>query len=410
MKILVINSGSSSLKYELFEMRQRTSLARGLLERIGEPGSRLLHHGRDLAGRADELVREQPVADHRAALRLVQTVLHETRAIADSAELYGIGHRVVHGGEAFQQPTLIDDQVLEAIRRQIPLAPLHNPANLLGIEVALAEYADVPQVAVFDTAFHHTLPPHAWHYALPSELYQRYSIRRYGFHGTSHQYVSGRAAELLGRPLSELNLIVLHLGNGASATAVRGGASVDTSMGFTPLEGLMMGTRCGDLDPAVIFFLTRDAGLSIDQIDALLNKDSGLRGVCGANDMREVLRRAAAGDPRAQLAVEMYCYRVKKYLGAYTAALGRVDAIVFTAGIGENSAEVRAGSCRDLDGLGIALDPVRNASSNSGPRAIHSDGSRVQVLVVPTDEELEIAAQTVACIRAARLAPGREPA
>jgi acetate kinase len=305
----------------------------------------------------------------------------------------------VHGGEEFREPTLIDDAVIAAIRRKIPLAPLHNPANLLGIEVTRARRPDVPQVAVFDTAFHHSLPPHAYHYAIPYQLYETLQIRRYGFHGTSHQYVANADAAHLGKPLESLNLITLHLGNGASAAAVEKGRSVDTSMGMTPLEGLMMGTRCGDLDPAIVFFLATTGGKTLEEVEGLLNSQGGLRGICGVNDMREALESAASGDDRARLAIEMYAYRIKKYIGAYLAVLGRVDALIFTAGIGENSAEIRARSCAGLAGLGIEIDPARNGERVDGVHEIQREGSPVKILVVPTNEELEIAEETVACIQ-----------
>jgi acetate kinase len=271
----------------------------------------------------------------------------------------------------------------------------------MGIEVALQYAPDVPQVAVFDTAFHQSIPVHAWHYAIPERLYSEHHVRRYGFHGTSHHYVAKQAARQLGKALSSLNLITLHLGNGASAAAIRRGESVDTSMGMTPLEGLMMGTRCGDIDPAVHFYLCREAGLGIEAVESLLNKDSGLKGICGANDMREVQRLADAGDDRARLALTMYGYRIKKYIGAYYAVLGHVDAVVFTGGIGENDARVRAQACTGLDALGIELDSDRNSNRDGGVFAIHGDGSPVSILVVPTDEELEIALQTVDCVAAA---------
>jgi acetate kinase len=315
------------------------------------------------------------------------------------AGLSGIGHRVVHGGETFTEPALVDGEVLEAIRRTEPLAPLHNPANLMGIRVALELFPAVPQVAVFDTSFHQSMPPRAFRYALPEEFYRRHHLRRYGFHGTSHNYVAKMAAAHLSRRLEDLNLITLHLGNGASAAAIRGGRSVDTSMGLTPLEGLMMGTRSGDVDPALHFYLAREAAMELDDIEDLLYTKSGLLGVCGTNDMREVERLAGQGDEGAELALEMYCYRVKKYIGAYFAVLGRLDALVFTGGIGENSALVRRMSCQGLDALGITLDDYLNGSPLGGVSAIHSDGGLVPVLVVRTDEELEIARQTLLLIR-----------
>jgi acetate kinase len=322
--------------------------------------------------------------------------------VEDPRELDGIGHRVVHGGERFREPTLLDESVVAAIREQAPLAPLHNPANLLGIEVALETCPEVPQVAVFDTAFHQTIPPHAYLYAIPYEYYQRLGIRRYGFHGTSHYFVAKAAAGFLGRPLESLRLVTIHLGNGASAAAIDRGRCVDTSMGLTPLEGLMMGTRSGDIDPAILPFLATHEGLKVAQLNEMLNQQSGLKGICGANDMREILQRGEQGDDRARLAVTMYAYRVKKYLGAYLAVLGGADAVVFTAGIGENSPTIREMACAGLNGLGIALDADRNAATDRGIREIQNADSEVRVLGVPTDEELEIAKQTLQCIAANR--------
>lgn len=399
MKILVINSGSSSVKYQLFDMRTSAVLASGLLERIGEPEGRLSHHLHNADGSVEEVVEETTLKDHQQGLKRIAGWLATSGAIKGDHELVGIGHRVTHGGAEFTDPTIINEQVLAAIRRQIPLAPLHNPANLSGIEVTMTEWPDTPQVAIFDTAFHHTIPAYAHQYALPFNLAREHHIRRYGFHGTSHKYVSEKAAELLGRPLDEVNLIVLHLGNGASATAVRGGRSIDTSMGMTPLEGLVMGTRCGDLDPGVVLHLAQTAGMSVAEVDALLNKESGLKGICGANDMREVLSRTNEGDEQATLALEMYAYRIKKYIGAYAAVLPSVDAIVFTAGIGEHSAEIRSRSCSNLEHLGICIDVGKNEAKGQGSFAIHSDRSTVKVFVVPTNEELEMAKQTLRCLK-----------
>jgi acetate kinase len=391
-RVLVVNTGSSSIKYQLFEMAGQKVLASGLVERIGEAGSRLTHR----AGDAEPLVVEDRVADHSEGFERVFGAF-ETGG-EPIGELAGIGHRVVHGGDRLTAPTLIDDAAIAAIADQVPLAPLHNPSNLLGIRIAMASFPQTPQVAVFDTAFHQTMPPRAWRYALPADLAAELRIRRYGFHGTSHAYVSRKAAEHLGRPAAELNLITLHLGNGASAAAVAGGRCIDTSMGLTPLEGLVMGTRSGDLDPAVVFYLHREAGLSVDDIDDLLNKRSGMLGLAGANDMREVARLVGEGDQAAAEALDVYCYRIRKYVGAYVAALGRLDALVFTAGIGENNDAVRAGVCQGLEGLGIALDPRRNRARSGRPRTISADAAAVPVLVVPTNEELEIAEQTLAVV------------
>ncbi|MER8225242.1 acetate kinase [Streptomyces sp. NPDC094143] len=393
-RVLVLNSGSSSVKYQLLDMRDSSRLAVGLVERIGERTSRLKHT--PAGGESRE--RGGAIADHDAALKAVAEELAKDGLGLDSAELAAIGHRVVHGGRSFTEPTVIDDRVLAEIERLIPVAPLHNPANLTGIRTAQALRPDLPQVAVFDTAFHTTMPESAARYAIDVETADAHRIRRYGFHGTSHAYVSRATAELLGKDPSEVNVIVLHLGNGASASAVRGGRCVDTSMGLTPLEGLVMGTRSGDMDPAVIFHLMRVGGMSADEIDTLLNKKSGLIGLCGDNDMREIRRRVDAGDERAELAFDIYIHRLKKYIGAYYAVLGRVDAIAFTAGVGENAAPVREAALAGLEELGIAVDGERNAVRGDGARLISPEGARVAVAVVPTDEELEIATQTYALV------------
>jgi len=367
-RILVLNCGSSSLKYQLFDGDKVVD--KGTVERIGEPGG--------------------GPADHAAALRLMAERV-------DLTGLGGVGHRVVHGGVRFAEPTLITDQVVAEIERLVPLAPLHNPANLTGIAQARRLLPGVPQVAVFDTAFHRTLPPEQASYAIDADVAQRYGIRRYGFHGTSHAYVSRRAAALLGRAPADVDVITLHLGNGASACAVAGGRSVATSMGLSPLEGLVMGTRSGDLDPAVVFHLERVAGWSTADVDRLLNQRSGLVGLTGAGDMREVLRRRADGDPAARLAFDIYCARIRFYVGGYHALLGRVDAIVFTAGVGENAGPVRAAALAGLDRLGVQVDARRN-DEGRGERMISPDGTPVQVWVVPTDEEYEIASQTRAVL------------
>jgi acetate kinase len=399
MKVLVINSGSSSIKYQLFDMTARKVLASGVLEQIGEARSRLTHLTRNARDEMVEIVKIAKVADHQAGFQLIGSVLSESGALADTGELSGIGHRVVHGGEEFKEPTRINKKVIDTIRRLIPLAPLHNPANLMGIEVAMQSAPEVPQIAVFDTAFHQSIPAHAFRYAIPRNLYEAHHVRRYGFHGTSHYYVAKQAANLLHRTLQSLNLITLHLGNGASMTAVKGGRSLDTSMGMTPLEGLIMGTRSGDIDPAIIFYLERKTGMERDKVEFILNHESGLKGICGVNDMREIEKLAEAGNARARLAIEMVCYRIKKYIGAYYAVLGQLDALVFTAGIGENSPLIRARSCRGLSHLGIVVDPLKNDRRSEEAFEIQSTSSRVKILVVPTDEELEIAQQTVACIQ-----------
>ena len=379
MRILVLNAGSSSVKYQVFSMAGNAEvLTSGLVDRIGEPGSEITSH-------------------HHA---LEHLILHLQREgiIGSGQGIDAIGHRVVHGGERFQQPVLIDADVIAAIRDMIPLAPLHNPANLQGIEVAQQLFPGIPQVAVFDTAFHQTMPPVAFRYALPAELYREYRVRRYGFHGTSHQYVAQQAALYLKRDLSELNLITMHLGNGCSATAIAQGKSVDTSMGMTPLEGLVMGTRCGDLDPALHFYLQREMCLTADALEHLLNKQSGLKGICGVGDMREVQSRMDSGDTDAQLAEALFVYRAKKYLGAYFAVLGNVDAIIFTGGIGEHSARIREQICANLQGLGIGVDSNKNQQRSKQVMPFHSDTASVQLLVIPTNEELAIARSTAALI------------
>ncbi|GED84667.1 acetate kinase [Streptomyces sp. NPDC091412] len=394
-RVLVLNSGSSSVKYQLLDMRDATRLAVGLVERIGEQTSRLRHTCLTTGATREE---NGPIADHDAALKSVAEELARDGLGLDSPELAAIGHRVVHGGMFFTEPTVIDNAVLTEIERLIPVAPLHNPANLTGIRTAMALRPDLPQVAVFDTAFHTTMPESAARYAIDTKIADRYRVRRYGFHGTSHGYVSRATAELLGKAPEDVNVIVLHLGNGASASAVRGGRCVDTSMGLTPLEGLVMGTRSGDLDPAVIFHLQRVGGMSMDEVDTLLNKRSGLFGLCGDNDMREIRRRMEEGDDEARLAFEIYIHRLKKYVGAYYAVLGTVDAVAFTAGVGENAAFVREAALDGLEGLGLAVDRERNAVRGDGARLISPEGARTAVAVVPTDEEMEIATQTYALV------------
>jgi acetate kinase len=379
--ILVLNAGSSSIKFKLFD--DDTATASGSVERIGEPngGHALLESGGQITERFET------IANHARALELMQTLLRQSGLLHDIAALEGVGHRVVHGGETFREPVRIDTAVMDAIENLIPLAPLHNPANLEGIRAMIALAPHVPQVAVFDTAFHATLPPEAYRYALPDELYRRYSIRRYGFHGTSHAYVAQRAAELLETPLEELNLITLHLGNGASACAVRHGKSVDTSMGFTPLEGLVMGTRSGDLDPGIVTFLEREAAMSPDTVDALLNRQSGLKGLCGINDMREIETKMQEGDRDAALAFDVFIHRIRKYIGSYVAVLGSVDAIVFTGGIGEHSHRVREAVCDSLELFGIRLYPGKNDKNEP---QFHDARSKIALLRIPTDEELAI--------------------
>ena len=396
MKILVINTGSSSIKYKLFDMTHHTVLASGLAEKIGETAGELTHNIIEADGSIRATKIEKPIPDHRDGLSSIVKLLVDNSCgvIGDETDIDAVGHRVVHGGETFQSPTIIDKGVVEAITRHTPLAPLHNPSNLTGISVALSIFPHAPQVAVFDTAFHQTLPQKAYTYAIPFDLYKNSGVRRYGFHGTSHAYVAEMFAAHLGRPPDETDLITIHLGNGASMAAIKKGKCVDTTMGLTPLEGLVMGTRCGDTDPALPFFLADHLKMSLGDIDTLLNKESGLKGICGSNDMREVLERKESGDTKAGLAVEIYCYRIKKYIGAYFAALGRVYGIVFTAGVGENAPEIRAHCCAGLENLGIAIDPEKNQNAKGGITAIEPYGSRVKVMVIPTDEELKIARET----------------
>ncbi len=398
MRVIVINSGSSSIKYESFDLNGLSSVAKGILERIGTSDSILKHRWLTPSGIWEEIVETRPVADHREGFSFILEVSSRARSGGAEAEVFAVGHRVVHGGEKFREPAIIDDATLRVIEELIPLAPLHNPTNVRGIKVMRDLLPNVQQVAVFDTAFHQTMPPRAFHYALPYDFYQSYGVRRYGFHGSSHQYVAKEASRYLSVPLDRLNLITLHLGNGASATAIEKGKSIDTSMGLTPLEGLIMGTRCGDLDPAVHFYLTRKTGISFEEVEGILNRDSGLKGICGTNDMREVENRANGGNAQAALALEMFCYRVRKYIGAYFAALGATDAIVFTGGIGENSAVVRSKSCAGLSGMGVTLDEHRNKAVVKGVREIQADVGRVKILVIPTDEEREIAQQTIEII------------
>jgi acetate kinase len=401
VKVLVLNSGSSSIKYRLFDAVDYSLLAMGLLERIGETGSRLSHHRRGPSGEFTETVYDRRIQNHKEGLMLVESAIAESGIVGSCADLFGVGHRVVHGGEDYHAPTLIDNTVVDTIRRLAPLAPLHNPANLSGIEAAIEHMPGVPQVAVFDTSFHQTMPQRSFLYALPYDMYTKHHVRRYGFHGTSHQYVAERVADHIGKSLEELNLITLHLGNGASAAAIEGGRSVDTSMGMTPLEGLIMGTRCGDLDPAVPFYLGRSTGRSGDELESMLNHGSGLLGICGLNDMREIQRLADEGEPKALLAIDMFCYRLKKYIGAYYAVLGRVDAIIFTGGIGENASRIRKRSCEGLERLGIIVDDRKNESTHEGAIEIQKSEASVRVLVIPTNEELAIAEQTVRKIKEA---------
>ena len=387
--VLVINCGSSSLKYQLVEPGDGTVLAGGLVERIGERRAHLLHR---VEGARFEW--EGVLADHSAALAAVDGQFAKHGPDLETAGIVAVGHRVVHGGPSFFDPVRIDGAVVAEIADLVPLAPLHNPAALAGIEAARSRFATVPHVAVFDTAFFATLPPAAATYALPRTLAEEHRIRRYGFHGTSHSYVSRAAAAVLGREVAELNQIVLHLGNGCSMSAIRGGIAVDTSMGLTPLQGLVMGTRSGDVDPGLHSFLHRELGMSPGDIDRMLNSASGLKGLAGVNDFRELEERRGGGDPTAQLAFDVYVHRLRHYLGAYLVELGSVAAVSFTAGVGENNPALRAAVVEGLAGFGIELDAARNAERRPAARVISTDRSATAVLVVPTNEELAIAQQT----------------
>ncbi|MCP5061259.1 MAG: acetate kinase [Ignavibacteriae bacterium] len=392
MKILVLNCGSSSIKYQMIETKTESTLAKGLIERIGMSSAVLTHQpeGKEKIQIVGEIL------DHEIALEYVIAVLLSKNhgVIEDKQEIDAVGHRVVHGGETFSGSVLITEQVLKALRENIELAPLHNPPNLKGIKAAIEHLPNVPQVGVFDTAFHSSMPPHAYLYGIPFKLYKRYKIRRYGFHGTSHRFVSKRAANVLGKPYDELKIITAHLGNGGSMAAIKYGKSIDTSMGFTPLEGLLMGTRCGDLDPSIVTYVMGKEGLSISETNALLNKHGGLVGISGeSSDMREILQAVDEGDKKSTYALDVYTYRIKKYIGSYAAAMGGVDAVVFTGGVGENSERIRKDVCSELEFLGIEIDDEANIAPE-GEAFISTKDSKTKVLRIPTNEELVIAMDT----------------
>jgi len=392
MNVLVINCGSSSLKYQLFDMTDESVLAKGLVERIGLDGSKLSHR----PANKDRYEVETPMPNHEVAIGLVLDALvdKEHGVIESMDKISAVGHRVVHGGEDFSGSVLIDDRVMKALNDNIALAPLHNPPNIMGIEACKKLMPNVPQVGVFDTAFHQTIPKHAFLYGIPYEYYQKYKIRKYGFHGTSHKYVSQRAAAMLNKPLADLKIITCHLGNGASICAVDGGKSVETSMGFTPLEGLMMGTRSGDIDPAIVSFLMEKEGWTIEEATNFLNKKCGVLGVSGvSSDFRDIENAADKGNVRAKLSLERFAYMVKKYIGSYVAIMNGVDAIVFTAGLGENSAEMRYEICKGLEYLGVEIDQEKNKTRGKEVD-VSTDGAKVKVLVIPTNEELMIARDT----------------
>nr|WP_321513965.1 acetate kinase [uncultured Pseudodesulfovibrio sp.] len=395
MKVLVINSGSSSIKYQLLDMNNESILCSGLVERIGEELGSLTHKVAPDTEAAEKIALEQPILDHEVGMTLaIDLICGENGVVKDRNEIAAIGHRIVHGGEKLHEPTLVDDAVVEELERIIPLAPLHNPGHLAGIRVARHLFADVPQVVVMDTAYHQTLPPEAYMYALPFELYDELRIRRYGFHGTSHGFVAKEAARVIGKPFEEFNCITVHLGNGCSMTATKNGKAVDTSMGITPLEGLVMGTRSGDVDPALHALLARTRNMTSEDVDRMLNKESGLKGLCGMNDMRDIHEAIENGDEKAKLALGVQTYRNRKYIGSYMAVLGHVDAIIFTAGIGENDHIVRRESVKGLECFGVRIDQEINAQRASEPLKISTDDSAVQVWVIPTNEELAIARET----------------
>ncbi len=405
MLVLVINCGSSSVKYQLIETKSEDYLCTGMVERIGAVTSIVKHQIRD-----QKPVKETTVVDdHTQALKAIMDFIldKENKLVESSDDIKAVGHRVVHGGESFKDSVLIDDSVIEAIEHAIDLAPLHNPPNLRGIEAARKSLPDIPHVAVFDTAFHQSLSPEAYLYAIPNRMYRRYRIRKYGFHGTSHYYVSRRYYRLSGKGPKNTKLITCHLGNGSSMTAIKDGQSVDTTMGFTPLSGLIMGTRCGDIDPSILFYLVEKEELPLNSLHGLLNRHSGLLGMSGyAADMRDLIEEAKNGDRRCKQAIESFCYRIKQFAGSYFSVMNGCDAIIFTAGIGENAPDIRERSLSNMESLGVILDPDRNRDTeNSGERLISSDKSRVDVYVIPTNEELVIAVDAAKIATASKQSP-----
>ena len=399
MKILVINAGSSSLKYQLIDMETEKVLAKGLCERIGIDGSKLNH----TPDGGEKIVIEKDMKDHSDAIRMVLDALTDANhgVISGMDEIAAVGHRVVHGGEVFSGSVVINAEVKEALEACVPLAPLHNPANLIGIAACEAAMPGVPQIGVFDTAFHQTMTKEAYMYAVPYELYEKHRIRRYGFHGTSHKYVTFEAAKMLGKKPEELKMITCHMGNGSSITAVDGGKSVDTSMGFTPLAGVVMGTRCGDIDPAIVKFIAESENMTVNEVDALLNKQSGVQGVSGvSSDFRDLEAARAEGNERAALALDMFVESVRKYLGSYMVKMGGLDAIIFTAGIGENTPKMRDAITKNLEAFGIKIDAEKNEKAIRGAQMdISAEDSKVKVLVVPTNEELMIAKETLELVK-----------
>lgn len=396
MKIFVVNCGSSSLKYQLIDMEKQDVIAKGLVERIGIAGSVLTHQPNN----SDKVVIEEDMPTHKEALKnVIDALINKDYGVIKSMdEISAVGHRVVHAGEKFAFSVVINDEVINALKECIDLAPLHNPPNIIGIEACKQLMPDVPMVGVFDTAFHQSMPKHAYIYPLPYEFYTQYGIRRYGFHGTSHKYVSERAAAILGKDIQSLKIVTCHLGNGASIAAVKNGKSVDTSMGFTPLEGLAMGTRCGDIDPAIVGFLMEKENLDINGINNIMNKKSGVLGISGvSSDFRDIEEAAKKGNDRAKLALDIFAYKVKKYIGAYAAAMGGIDAVVFTAGLGENSASMRESICKGLEFLGVKIDKEKN-NIRGKETIISAEDASVKIILIPTNEELMIARDTKALV------------
>ncbi len=397
MKVLVINTGSSSIKFQCFDMDTERVLLKGLVEKIGEDVGKTKYSYGD-----KEFTVNDRVPNHKNGLEFIAKLLVDPKdgIIKDKSEITAVGHRTVHGGEKFHFSSLITSEVLDAIKEMVPIAPLHNPANITGIEVAQEIFPNAHHIAVFDTAFHQTMPDYAYRYAIPNDFYTRLHIRRYGFHGTSHLYVAKEVAKFLSIPFDKFNAITIHAGNGSSMAAIRGGKSVDTTMGMTPLEGLIMGTRSGDLDPAIPHYIVSRDKSNIDMVNVILNKQSGLKGICGSNDVREIQERLLdKNDKDAKLALEMYAYRIKKYIGAFCAVLNSVDAIIFTAGVGENSSLVRKMSCLGLENLGICFDEEKNSKKISSVFEVSKSDSKIKVIVAPTNEELEIARQSVEVLK-----------
>jgi len=394
MKTLVINTGSSSIKYQFIDMPSGLVLCAGLVERIGE-GTGIITHRKIIDEEITDAVFKEEIPNHEFGMKRVASLLTDTDygVITDTSVVKLVGHRVVLGGEKFKTTSVITSEVKKTIDTLSVIAPLHNPPNLIGIQGAEQIFPNALQVAVFDTSFHHTLPDYAFRYALPEYFYTKHGVRAYGFHGTSHQYVTGRAAKMLNKPVNEVNLITIHLGNGASITAVKKGESVDTSLGMTPTSGLIMGTRVGDIDPGVLIYMGESLGIDIQEIKRIINKESGLKGLAGNNDLRTIQEQYLEGDPKAELALKIYAYRIKKFIGSYIAVLGNVDAIVFTAGVGENSDIIRRMATDDLSHLGIDLSEELNTSKSKEERDISSDLASIRTLVIPTNEEFEIARQ-----------------